>query len=256
MISKSRANFILSLGRKKEREKEGLFLIEGDKIVKEFLMANIKLRMLIAKPEFINSLDPALKENIDDIETVTFDELRKISTLKTPHNAIAVAAMPVYEPDYNEIFKGLAAALDFVQDPGNLGTIIRAAAWFGINDIFCSHNCVDVFNPKVIQATMGAVLNVRVHYCDLKKFLTEAREKEYPVYGTLLEGKSIYSHKLDTRGLILLGNESKGISADLLPFITERIMIPRFTSTVTGIDSLNVGMAASVVFSEFARRKD
>jgi RNA methyltransferase, TrmH family len=148
----------------------------------------------------------------------------------------------------------LTAALDFVQDPGNLGTIIRAAAWFGIKNIVCSSDCVDVYNPKVIQASMGALLHVNVFYLDLRTLLIKAYENKIPVFGTLLEGESIYNHKLCNKGIILLGNESKGISEELIPYITTRINIPGFSKTRPGIDSLNVSMAASIVFSEFFRK--
>ena len=174
MVSKSKANFILSLQKKKEREKEGLFVIEGDKIVKEFLTAKVTIRTLVAKPEFINSLSKELREYIGETESASFDELRKISTLKTPHNAIAVVAIPAYTMVSAHLFQNLTVALDSVQDPGNLGTIVRAAAWFGIKDIVCSENCVDVFNPKVIQSTMGAILIVRVHYLNLEEYLIDS----------------------------------------------------------------------------------
>jgi TrmH family RNA methyltransferase len=251
----ARGNFILSLQKKKEREKEGLFVIEGDKIVKEFLTAKVRIRTLVAKPEFINSLSKELWEYIGETESASFDELRKISTLRTPHNALAVVAIPGYSMDSANLFQDLTVALDSVQDPGNLGTIVRAAAWFGIKDIVCSENCVDVFNPKVIQSTMGAILNVRVHYRNLEEYLGDATRQAVPVFGALLEGESIYAHSLGSRGIILLGNESKGISEDLIPFITWKIKIPKFTTAFYGIESLNVGMAASVIFSEFARRK-
>jgi TrmH family RNA methyltransferase len=155
----------------------------------------------------------------------------------------------------DEIYLNLSAALDFVQDPGNLGTIIRAAAWFGIKNIICSDNCVDLYNPKVIQATMGAILHVNVFYCDLNDFLKKAREKKISVFGTLLEGTSIYEQELDKKGIILLGNESKGISEELKQYITKKIKIPGANSATTGIESLNVSMAAAVVFSEFMRRR-
>jgi TrmH family RNA methyltransferase len=157
--------------------------------------------------------------------------------------------------DPMKIMDSLFIALESVQDPGNLGTIIRAAAWFGLRHIVCSVNCADVYNPKVIQASMGAILNVTVHYYDLLSLLNEARKKGLPVYGTFLEGESVYVSKLGNRGIILLGNESRGISDDLLPFVTTRLVIPKLSSSIHGVDSLNVGMAASVVFSEFARRR-
>jgi TrmH family RNA methyltransferase len=162
--------------------------------------------------------------------------------------------MPGHEMKMAEIINQFCVALDFVQDPGNMGTIIRAAGWFGIKNIVCSMDCVDVYNPKVIQASMGAILHVHVCQMDLKNLLAFAAQNSVSVFGTMLEGKSIYKHKLDNKGIILLGNESKGISTELIPFITEKIKIPKFSNAREGIDSLNVGMAASVVFSEFLRK--
>ena len=256
MLSKTKTNFIISLQKKKVRDDEKLFVIEGDKIVKEFLSAKIPLKILIAKPEFLSSLPEGMKQYTGDIEPASYEDLKKISTLKTPHNAMAVVPVFDHKFSHGDLLTGLTVALDFVQDPGNLGTIIRGAAWFGIKDIICSKDCVDVYNPKVIQATMGAILNVRVHYSDLEDFLKKSSEKNIPVFGTLLKGESIYHHPLGKNGIILLGNESKGISEELIPFITQRLMIPRFAIAVHGTESLNVGMAASIVFSEFLRKSD
>jgi RNA methyltransferase, TrmH family len=255
MISKNKLKYILSLQKKQVREEKKLFIIEGDKLIKEFIQSGKRLRLLVAKPEFTASLLPEEKEFIDEIEPADFDNLKRISLLKTPHNAVAIVPFPEYRTDPDEILKDLCVALDFVQDPGNLGTIIRAAAWFGLKDIVCSENCVEVYNPKVIQASMGAILHVKIHYINLRQFLSSARKKGLPVYGTVLVGESIYSRKLSEKGIILLGNESKGISEDLTPFVSEKIMIPRFNESTYGIDSLNVSMAASIVFSEFARLK-
>lgn len=254
MISKNKAKFIISLQKKKIRDEEKLFVIEGDKLVKEFLGAGTPVKTLIAKPEFLSALPEDLKRFADEVETVSYEELKHLSTLITPHNALAVVPIPDCKMDTGEIFKGLSVALEFVQDPGNLGTIIRAAAWFGIRNIICSPDCVDVYNPKVIQASMGAILHVSVFYSDLKELVIQANEKNIPVFGTLIEGESIYDHRLGNKGIILLGNESKGISEELIPFITEKIMIPKFNNAKQGIDSLNVGMAASVVLSEFRRK--
>lgn len=254
MISKSKSNFIITLQNKKIRDEEKLFVIEGDKLVKEFLQAEKKIRILVAKPEFIRSLPENLTRSISDIQEVTFEELKHISTFKTPHNALAVVPIPELKMDSSRLLNQLCVGIDFVQDPGNLGTIIRAAAWFGIKNIVCSPDCVDVYNPKVIQASMGAILHVNVYYSDLKKLAILANERNIPVFGTMLEGASIYNHKLDNKGIILLGNESKGISEELIPLITEKIMIPKFSNEAEGIDSLNVGMAASIVFSEFLRK--
>jgi TrmH family RNA methyltransferase len=254
MISKNKIKFINSLQKKKVRDDEKLYVIEGDKLVREFLNASVPVRILVAKAEFLGSLAPELTRSVKEIENVSYEELKQISTLKTPHNAMAVVQMPEHELKMSEIINQFCVALDFVQDPGNMGTIIRAAGWFGIKNIICSMDCVDVYNPKVIQSSMGAILHVNVHYADLKNLFTFAEKNSVAVFGTLLEGKSIYKHKLDNKGIILLGNESKGISAELIPFITEKIKIPKFSNASEGIDSLNVGMAASVVFSEFMRK--
>lgn len=254
MISKNRAKFIISLQKKKARDEEQLYIVEGDKIVREFLAAGIAVNTLVAKPEFLSSLHSDLLSHVTNIETVSYEELKLLSTLKTPHNALALVQFPEQHLDETEILKNFCVALDFVQDPGNMGTIIRAAGWFGIKNIVCSLDCVDVYNPKVIQASMGALLHVNIYYYDLKKLLISAQSNKISVFGTLLEGDSIYSHKLDNKGVILLGNESKGISDELMPYITEKIKIPKFSKARQGIDSLNVGMAASVVFSEFMRR--
>jgi TrmH family RNA methyltransferase len=255
MLSKNRLRFIVSLQKKKIRDEQNLFVIEGDKLVKEFLNSDMKVISLLAKPEFLASLSEDIQGRIKEVEPVSCEELKQISSLKTPHNAIALIERPVIKTNPMLILNELCVALDFIQDPGNLGTIIRAASWFGIKNVVCSEDCVDVYNPKVIQATMGAILNVKVHYHDLKKLLSAALDQGTPVYGTTLKGESIYDQKLSENGVILLGNESKGISEDLIPFVTIRLMIPKLTSAKHGIDSLNVGMAASVIFSEFARRR-
>jgi RNA methyltransferase, TrmH family len=254
MISKNRIKYIQSLQDKKAREKEKLYVIEGEKLVKEYLNSGIRLNFLAALPEFINLLSPMEKATIDEIEPASMKDLERMSALKTPHTAIAAVSFPAGLPDPLKITDNLLIALESVQDPGNLGTIIRAAAWFGFRYIVCSLNCADVYNPKVIQASMGALLNVTVFYYDLKQLLEEARRRELPVYGTYLEGESVYKLKLGNTGIILFGNESRGISDDLLPFITTRLLIPKITTSIYGVESLNVGMAASVVFSEFARR--
>jgi len=255
MLSKAQITFIVSLQKKKVREEERLYVIEGDKLVREFLEARVPVRMLVAKPEFLNSLPQVHKQGLAEIISVSYEELKKISSLTTPHNALAVVEMPEIKAAQPDFKKSLAVALDTVQDPGNLGTIIRAAAWFGIKNIYCSPDCVDVYNPKVIQASMGAILHVNVIYTDLRSFLETAIKNKIKVFGALIDGESIYSYKLENQGIILLGNESKGISEELMPYITDKIMIPKFAGEGTGIDSLNVSMAASVIFSEFTRSR-
>ncbi|HLP72454.1 MAG TPA: RNA methyltransferase [Bacteroidales bacterium] len=254
MLSKNKARFIMSLQKKKTREEEGLYIIEGDKIVREFLEAGIRVRILAAKPEFLRALPSSFAGLADETVEVSFEDLKQISSLKTPHNALAAVPIPGKQADTDIILSDLCCALEFVQDPGNLGTIIRAAGWFGIKNIICSADCVDVYNPKVIQASMGAILHVNVYYKDLREFLSGARSRKVPVFGMMLDGESVYESQLDSKGIILLGNESKGISGELIQYVTSKIKIPQFSISGPGIDSLNVSMAASIVFSEFRRR--
>jgi RNA methyltransferase, TrmH family len=254
MLNKAKIKLIASLQKKKTRDEEQVFVIEGDKIVREFLGSGMKILTLIAKPEFIGSLSEDKIKYADEVITVSYDELKKVSGLKAPHNAMAIVSIPKPSGPVSVAPDELVAALDFIQDPGNLGTIIRAAAWFGIDKIICSENCVDVYNPKVIQATMGAILNVGVSYTNMNDYLKEASELKVAVYGTLLEGEPVYSALLGKKGIILLGNESRGISEEFIPYITNKLTIPKFTEATRGIESLNAGMAASIIFSEFARR--
>ncbi len=256
MISKGKIKFINSLRHRKVREINSLFVIEGDKLIKEYLLSGKRIINLVANNSFIDSLSPIHKKLIDEIISVDNESLQKISSLVTPHNALAV--VPFIEHDYvpEKILKDLSVAIDSIQDPGNLGTIIRSAAWFGIKNIVCSRNCVDLYNPKVIQSTMGAFMNINVFYCNLTEFLKKANDMRVIVYGTLMKGKSVYSAILRRKSVILLGNESRGISRELQNYVAEKITIPKFSDYKFGIDSLNVSIAASIIFSEFARRPD
>jgi TrmH family RNA methyltransferase len=251
MISKNKIRFISSLHLKKTRDKENLFIIEGEKIITEFFEAGIRLKILAATPEFISALSAFTLKQIENIETASIKELKQMSSLKTPNNALAVLDK-LYNEQADNFSEKLSVVLDCIQDPGNLGTIIRAAAWFGIDTILCSKDCVDVYNSKVVQASMGALLHVKVYYTDLIEYFKNLNK--ISVYGALLEGNNIYNQPISDKGIILLGNESKGISEKLLPFITHKISIPGAHSVKSGIDSLNVGMAASIIFSEFYRR--
>lgn len=254
MLSKNRTNYIISLQKKKSRENEKLYIVEGDKIVMEYISAGVPIKILAANPVFINSLRGSEKNSIEEIIPTTYEELKKISSLKTPHNALAIVNIPD-NITLNNFSGSLCVALDFIQDPGNMGTIIRAAAWFGIKHIICSANCVDAFNPKTVQASMGAILQVNIFYSDLEKTLDIANRQNIPVYGATLDGDSIYETNLSKEGIILLGNESRGISKNISRYVTQKIMIPFFGEKNSfGIESLNVSMAASVIFSEFSRR--
>ena len=235
MITRSQAKMILSLQKRKVREENSLFVIEGDKLVREYILAGNRVALLAGKPEWIDGESDAVISGADEVVTVSYDELRRISSLRTPHNVLAVA--PMRREQFSDgLLRGrLTPVLECVQDPGNLGTIIRIAAWFGIGNIICSPDSVDFYNPKVIQGKAAA--------------------EGIPVYGTTTDGTSIYESGLGKEGFILFGNESKGISTDLLQNVTCRITIPGPSKPVAGLESLNVSMAAAIVCSEFARRK-
>ena len=186
---------------------------------------------------------------------MTEDELRRVSTVETPQGVLAVFRQLHYKIDYVQAMaEGLCLALDDVQNPGNLGTIVRIADWFGIQDVFCSQGCADLYNPKTIQATMGALAHVRVHYIDLAATLREAKQNyvETKVYGTFLNGENMYEKHLEQRGVIVMGNEGRGISSEVEKVVTERLYIPSFSCQHT--ESLNVAIATAVVCAEFRRQ--
>jgi len=255
MITRSQVKMILSLQKRKVREENSLFVIEGDKLVREYILAGNRVNLLAGKPEWIDGESGRVKEGADETVTVTYDELRRISSLRTPHNVLAVAPMPAREYSDSLLAGRLTPVLEYVQDPGNLGTIIRIAAWFGMGNIVCSPDCVDFYNPKVIQATMGAFMHVNVWYRPLDEFLGKAVSDGIPVYGATMDGRSVYQSELGGEGIILFGNESRGISDGLLGYVTRKITIPGPGKPLAGIESLNVSMAAAIICSEFARRK-
>ncbi len=255
MINRNQVKMILSLQKRKVREEHSLFVIEGDKLVREYILAGNRVKLLAGKPEWIDGESGRVTEGADETVTVSYDELRRISSLRTPHNVLAVAPMLKSEYSDNLLAGRLTPVLEYVQDPGNLGTIIRIAAWFGMGNIVCSPDCVDFYNPKVIQATMGAFMHVTVWYRPLDAFLGKAVSDGIPVYGATMDGRSVYESDLGSEGIILFGNESRGISDGLLSYVTRRITIPGPGHPLAGIESLNVSMAAAIICSEFARRK-
>lgn len=251
MLSKTKIKWIKSLERKKNRDDEGLFIAEGTKIVSE-LLPLLKCRLLVSLQE---EYKESFRNFTDEIEIVSHEEYKKATLQKSPQGILGVFEKPEYNIDLKEISNSLTLALDDVQDPGNLGTIIRLADWFGIKDAFCSPHCADVYNPKTIQATMGAVARVRIHYVDLVDFLKKT-DKKVPVYGTFMDGKNIYREKLSSNGVVIMGNEGNGISKDLLPFINSKLTIPGFPMDASTSESLNVGIATAIVISEFRRKID
>ena len=253
MLSKNKIKFIKSLDNKKTRDESGQFIIQGDKVVSEFINAGWNINLLVAQTRWTETLPEHALQNIEEIIDVEYNELKKISSHKTPHNVLAVVEKPEFLINWNEIMNSLTLVLETIQDPGNLGTIIRTAAWFGISNIICSQDSVDVFNPKVVQASMGAILRVKVFYNNLFDFMKKISESNLPVYGASLEGMPVYDCDLNANGIILLGNESAGISSSLEKYITQKIRIPCFSDITEGIDSLNISIAAAILCSEFRR---
>jgi len=267
MLSKNKIKFIQSLARKKNREAEKLFLVEGDKMVAEALQSSFSVRLLVATDEFlannigsptdlVTGSQPVSGNKVAEIIEASVEEIRKASLLQSPQHALAVVEMPQTEFEQSALANKLSLALDFIQDPGNLGTIIRLADWFGIEHLLCSENTVDCFNPKVIQASMGAIFRVKVHYLNLPEVLKKAQAEKLPVYGAFLEGENIYRHNLSQAGILVMGNEGNGISAEVEQTVTDKIHIPSFASNGTGSESLNVSMATGICLSEFKRRPD
>jgi len=253
LLSKNKIKQLRSLHLKKFRRSEGLFVAEGQKLVFDLLDSEMKVREVFCTPELITTVE-GKGFNPKNIHTSQPADLKKISQLKSSPDIVATVRIPEHPLSWEEIAGDLCLALDGVQDPGNLGTIIRLADWFGIKNILCSEDTVDLYNPKAIQATMGAIARIRLHYGNLPDYLQWANEMEIPVYGTFLEGETIYSASLSPNGIIVMGNEGKGISDDVEPFIQHKIHIPNFPADRMTSESLNVAMATSITCSEFRRR--
>ncbi|RZJ64552.1 MAG: RNA methyltransferase [Flavobacterium sp.] len=240
MVSKNQIKLITGLHQKKYREREGLFIAEGIKVIGELLKSQFELEHLFETEPLFPKVSP------DKKTTATQADLKKMSALTTANNCLAVFRIPDEKPIDES---GLIVALDDIRDPGNLGTILRLCDWFGVRQVVCSNETADLYNPKVVQATMGSLARVNVSYLDLTKFLSKIK---LPVFGTFMDGKNIYSEKLPTDGVIIMGNEANGISAEVEKFVTSRIAIPQF-GEIRETESLNVATATAVVLSEFRR---
>ncbi len=241
-LSKNKIKWLRSLHSKKSRDSENAYILEGEKMVLEAIQFKPEDLIFIAYTK--GFIFPTLSNSIETIE-VSEKELTQISTLKTPNKAFAVLKKSTNE---SEIKNGLIIALDNVQDPGNLGTILRIADWFGIDSIICSSDTVDCYNPKVVQASMGAILRIDVQYVDLFQTLSKYKGK---IYGAVLGGKNMYTSDLQFEGILLMGNEGKGISPEIQQLITEPISIPGFGHA----ESLNVSIATGILVAEFCRFK-
>lgn len=249
MISKNKKKLINSLSQKKFRDETGLFVAEGTKLTLDLIQV-FPCFILAATGEWLQE-HPFLKaEEIIEVDSV---ELSQISNQKTPQGVLAVFEKPNYNLNKEELTHKLSLALDDIQDPGNLGTIIRIADWFGIRDILCSEHSVDVFNAKTVQATMGALARVRVHAVNLADFL-QSCDDELPVYGTFLDGENIYNKPLTPQGIIVMGNEGNGISERIEKLVTEKLLLPNYPIGEPTSESLNVGVATALICAEFRRR--
>jgi len=240
MISNNDIKRIKSLQQKKFRDETGLFVVEGEKMVDEALRSPFKVEAVYRR---------------DEIGT---DAMSRISSLSSPSPVLAVLrqSAPASADEIASLIAAgpLAIGLDAVRDPGNMGTIIRLADWFGIDCIFASSDCVDLYNPKTIQSTMGAIFRKKVIYCDLLKVCKTFTSNGLPVYGTFLEGENIYHRELSNKGLIVMGNEANGISDAIRSQVTDKLFIPPYPGNTETAESLNVAIATAITVSEFRRR--
>lgn len=238
MISKSEIKLITSLQQKKYRNNHGLFIGEGKKLISDLISGGLKLHSLFSTED--------VSEISENYETISQIELNKISALKNANGVLALFEIPPNTPIKTE---GLRVVLDSVRDPGNLGTMIRLCDWFGVSQLICSLDTVDCYNPKVVQATMGSLARVSVHYTDLKPFLMETNA---PIYTAVMDGKNVYSEVLPKNALLVMGNEANGVSEDILQLSKYKITIPNFSKN-NAAESLNVATATGILLSEFRR---
>ncbi|MDE6078172.1 MAG: RNA methyltransferase [Muribaculaceae bacterium] len=249
-ISKTKASILATLSSKKMRMKYGLFLVEGTKCVMDTLGA-FPLINLVVTEKWLKSHTLPDGMDSENLLTATEETMKKISSLSTPPDVIAVFKLP--EEDVSDIRldpESLTLMLDGIQDPGNLGTIIRTADWFGIDTVICSKDTVDLYNPKTIQATMGSLKRVKVFYTDLEDILNKSEVRN--VYGTLLDGENIFERNLNSEGVIVMGNEGKGISDRIRTLVTDPLLIPPARED-SHPESLNVAVATAIVISQFRK---
>lgn len=251
MLSKTKVKYIRSLELKKFRNEYNSFVAEGNKLVADLLPA-FECELLLAQSSWMATQgDIPAKELL----AVNEEEIRKASFLKNPQEVLAVFKRPNWSMEEVKPSEQLILALDGLQDPGNLGTIIRLADWFGIEHIVCSLDTADVFSPKAVQATMGALAHVKVHYTELENFLKEQEAHSVPLYGTFLDGENMYTKSLSETGILIMGNEGNGIRPSIEALIHQKLYIPSYPAERETSESLNVALATAVVCAEFRRRK-
>lgn len=247
MLTKAIIKYVRSLKEKKNRDEYKTFVVEGNKMVKE-LLSILDCELLIYSNTNDKDLDLSRVKQIIEVKD---DDIGKVSLQKNPQQMIAVF-FQTNNQIANDLESKLSLVLDEIQDPGNLGTIVRLADWYGIENIFCSKTTADIYNPKTVQATMGALVRVKVHYCDLEKFLADHRH--LPIYGTFLDGENIYTQELSQNGLIVMGNEGNGISRTIESYVNKRLFIPSYPPHKETSESLNVAIATAITCAEFRRR--
>jgi RNA methyltransferase, TrmH family len=252
MIGKNKIKQVKSLSEKKYRLKEQMFLIEGDKIVTEVLASPIRIKELFATAEFLHE-NRSLIVHAENVIPCEKDDIRKMSMQQQPQNSLALSYLPPVLPLPEKLY-GYSIYLDGVQDPGNLGTIIRTCDWFGIDFLFCSPDTADVFNPKVIQASMGSFCRVRTIYTEFDPLAQSAERLDIPLIGTFTGGENLYDFKLPASGIYILGNEGRGIREHIASKAGIRLTVPSFNSNKSKAESLNVATTAAIICSEVKRR--
>jgi TrmH family RNA methyltransferase len=255
MLGKNRIKIIRSLEHKKYRLKEKLFVAEGTKLVTALLASGWEVEFLAATPGWLRQEAP-IAGNAHSVEEASPDELARATFLKTAPPCLALCRLPEYSPELISPGTDLVLCLDGIQDPGNLGTIVRLAGWFGISDVVCSGDSADLFAPKALQATMGALAGIRVHYLPLAPFLEQNNSPRVEITGTFLDGENIYTAHLPGHGIVVMGNEGQGIRPAIAPLISRKVTIPDFAPAGIKPESLNVSVATAIVLSEFRRRKE
>lgn len=252
MLNKHLTNVIQNLEKKKFREKYNLFKVEGEKLVEELLLSELRINTLIATEKWLQEQGKKIVGY--RTEEISESEMKKISQFKSAPEVIALVEIPQVEWKPEEVKDSLSLLLNGIQDPGNLGTILRTCDWFGIGHIFCDRDCAGVYNPKTIQASMGAVLRVKVVYTELPELIRQYKAPDFLCYGTFLQGESVYQTPLNRKGFVVMGNEGSGISKEIENMVDCRLTIPAIAGA-TGAESLNVGVATGIVLSEFKRLK-
>lgn len=258
MLSINQSKLIRSLSQKKYREKHGLFVIEGSKIINDILFAeefnNDNIYMICATNEWLQTYGDVLDKDQFLVVEASTEELNKVSGLQSPPPVLAVHRMPSYAFEKNILREDILPVFESVRDPGNLGTIIRTADWFGYKNIICSKDSVDLYNNKVIQSSMGAILRVHTHYMELAEMADLAERMKVPLYGTTMEGEDFFESSIKNPGIIVFGNESTGISQEIKRRLRSEIRIPDYPSGKSGTESLNLAASVSIVCSELRRR--